>query len=458
MEAERLTSLWRGGDRAAALAAARAAADRSDPLPLAEALLRCARDFDSPESEEAARLAVELREKAWPPGHPRAGYAALPLADLLRDNGRLGDAEALLRRCETLAAANAHADSDALRDVVYTRARLHLAQGRDADAEAALLHAAEVEDAGRHPRRPPFTLPLSELRALYVRQGRDAEAAVIAAREAAMTKRRVVVGDVQYAVVDEGDGPAVLLLHGFPDSSALWRHQIPALVAAGFRVVAPDLRGFGDSDKPQEVEGYRLHLVAGEVTKLLDALELGRVHVVGHDWGAALAWVIAAFFPERVDRLAVLSVGHPAANVPRSIEQRELSWYMLFFQFTGVAEELLQRDDWRLMREWLHGFGDGDRYTADLARPGALTAALNWYRANVHPSRELAPPRPVPPVAAPTLGMWGSRDAYLTEAPMRRSGEFVTGPWRYERFEGAGHWLQLDEPDRVNALLLEHLR
>jgi pimeloyl-ACP methyl ester carboxylesterase len=169
-----------------------------------------------------------------------------------------------------------------------------------------------------------------------------------------------------------------------------------------------------------------------------------------------VAWVLAAFFPDRVDRLAALSVGHPAAHASPTIEQRELSWYMLLFQFAGIAEELLQRDDWRLMREWLHGCGDADRYLADLARPGALTAGLNWYRANARPSRELKP-RPVPLVAAPTLSMWGSRDAYITETPMLRSDEFVTGPWRYERFEGASHWLQLDEPDRVNELLLEHL-
>ena len=260
-----------------------------------------------------------------------------------------------------------------------------------------------------------------------------------------------------YAVVDEGQGAPVLLLHGFPDSSALWRHQIPALLGAGFRVVAPDLRGYGDSDKPQEVEGYRLPLVAGEIVALLDTLGIERAHVVGHDWGAGLAWIIAALFPNRVDRLAALSVGHPATNHPRTIEQRERSWYMLLFQFTGIAEELLQRDDWRLMREFTRGEGDMDRYLADLARPGALTASLNLYRANMHPSRELEPQRPVPPVAAPSLGMWGTRDPYIIESRMQRSGEFVTGPWRYERIENAGHWLPLDSAARVNELLLEHL-
>src|SRR5947199_917347 len=143
MYAERVESLWRSGDRPAAMALARAVAERDEPLPLAEALLRCARDANTPEWEEAARLAVGLREKAWPPGHTRAGYAAMPLADLLRRDGRLDEAEAILRRCETLAEASVSAggDSDPLRDAVFARARLHLAQGRNEEAEAALLRA-----------------------------------------------------------------------------------------------------------------------------------------------------------------------------------------------------------------------------------------------------------------------------------------------------------------------------
>jgi pimeloyl-ACP methyl ester carboxylesterase len=260
------------------------------------------------------------------------------------------------------------------------------------------------------------------------------------------------IGDL--AVLDEGEGRPVLLLHGFPDSSHLWRHQIPALVGAGFRVVAPDLRGFGESAKTQEVEAYALRNLLGDVVAVLDELEIGRAHVVGHDWGAALAWVTAGFAPERVDRLVVMSVGHPNAFRTRTVEQREKSWYMLLFQF-DVAEELLRRDDWKLAREWIRGHGDVERYLEDLARPGALTAALNWYRANTHPRRELGERVAFPAIAASTMGIWSSGDDYLLEEPMVRSGEYVTGGWRYERIEGASHWLQLDEPERVNALLLD---
>jgi pimeloyl-ACP methyl ester carboxylesterase len=270
--------------------------------------------------------------------------------------------------------------------------------------------------------------------------------------------RRIEGDGVTLSVVDEGAGQPVVLLHGFPDSSYVWREQIPALVAAGKRVVAPDLRGFGESDKPQEAEAYRMtHLVA-DVVAVLDALEIDRADVVGHDWGAGLAWVVAARVPERVHRLVVMSVGHPNAGRPPSIAQREKSWYMLLFQFEDTAEVLLAQNDWKLAREWLRGNGDVDRYLVDLARPGALTAALNWYRANVSPEREVGAPRAFPEVRARTLGLWSSGDDYLLEEQMVGSAEHVTGGWSYTRIDGASHWLQLDAPERVNELLAAFLR
>lgn len=265
------------------------------------------------------------------------------------------------------------------------------------------------------------------------------------------------VNGVSLHLVDEGTGTPVLLLHGFPDSSYLWRHQIRALVGAGFRAIAPDLRGFGKSDKPEAVQEYALPVVINDVTGIMDALGIKRAHVVGHDWGAAVAWMLAAFFPDRVDRLVALSVGHLETFGRLPVEQREKSWYMLLFQFRDVAEQLLQANDWKLFRELLRNQGDVDRYVKDLARPGALTAALNWYRANVAPELQLIPTPPVPPVQVPTLGIWSSGDNYLVEQGMTRSAEYVLGPWRYERIEGAGHWIPVDAPDRLNQLLLEFL-
>jgi pimeloyl-ACP methyl ester carboxylesterase len=269
--------------------------------------------------------------------------------------------------------------------------------------------------------------------------------------------RLAVADGVTLAVQDEGEGAPVVLLHGFPDSARLWRHQIPALVGAGMRVIAPDLRGFGESDKPDAVEDYAMQRSVADMVAVLDELDVERAHVVGHDWGAGLAWALAAHVPARVERLVVMSVGHPNALHPPSIEQWEKGWYSLLFQFPGVAEELIQRDDWKLFREMLRENGDVDRYLFDLARPGALTAALNWYRANARPDQVLERTRPFPAIRAPTMGLWSSGDNYLIEENMVASAEHVTGPWRYERIEGASHWLQLDAPERVNELLLEFL-
>ena len=269
--------------------------------------------------------------------------------------------------------------------------------------------------------------------------------------------KRVAGAGVTLAVRDEGDGSPVLLLHGFPDSSHVWRHQIPALVDAGKRAIAADLRGYGESDKPEGVAEYGIGRSVGDMLALLDGLGVDRADLVGHDYGAALAWALAAFAPGRVNRLAVLSVAHPNAYRPLSLEQREKWWYQLFFQFEGVAEELLARDDWQFLREFARGAGDQERWVAHLSRPGALTAALNWYRANGDPRDELGPRREFPSVAAPTLALWSTGDRYLLEEPVIRSEQFVTGPWRYERIEGVSHWLQIEAPDRVNQLLLEHL-
>jgi pimeloyl-ACP methyl ester carboxylesterase len=267
--------------------------------------------------------------------------------------------------------------------------------------------------------------------------------------------RRIAGDGVTLAVLDEGAGQPALLIHGFPDSHRLWRHQMRALTGAGMRAIAPDLRGFGESGKPDAVSDYAVGRSVADMVALLDVLEIERAHVVGHDWGATVAWVLATDAPERVERLVVLSVAHPIALRDPPIEQREKAWYNLLFQFEGVAEELLQRDDWAMLRAWLRGNGDLDNYVADLSRPGALTAALNWYRASP-PSRELGRRRELPPIQAPTMGIWSTGDDYLVEL-MPASADHVAGPFRYERIEGASHWLQLDEPDRINELLLDFL-
>jgi pimeloyl-ACP methyl ester carboxylesterase len=199
-----------------------------------------------------------------------------------------------------------------------------------------------------------------------------------------------------------GEGRPVILLHGFPDSGRLWRHQVPALATAGFQVIVPDLRGYGQSGKPEAVEAYSIPLLAGDVLAVLADLNLTRAHVVGHDWGAALAWGLAALAPGNVDHLVALSVGHPA-TFRRTPRQREKSWYMLLFQFPGIAERWLADNDWANFRDWA-GHPDTDNVIAELEANGSLTPALNYYRANLPPQSWIDPPLQLPPVQAPVMG------------------------------------------------------
>jgi pimeloyl-ACP methyl ester carboxylesterase len=267
--------------------------------------------------------------------------------------------------------------------------------------------------------------------------------------------RTVEVNGISLHIDEDGSGTPVLLLHGWPDSAYVWRNQIPFLTRHGFRTIAPDMRGFGQSSRPAEAAEYALSNSVGDVIGLLDALELESVHLVGHDWGAAVAWATAIAHPRNVENLVVLSVGHP--SVPKSLRQDEMAWYQLFFQFEGIAEANLSYDDWAWLRRFLRGAGDQERYEQDLSRPGALTASLNWYRANLAP-RMPGPSPEFPPVRVPTLGIWSTNDHYLDGERMEKSGAYVKAPWRYEVIEGASHWIPLDAPDRLNALLLDWMQ
>ena len=273
--------------------------------------------------------------------------------------------------------------------------------------------------------------------------------------------RSVEVAGETFPVVDVGQGPTVLMLHGFPDSRFLWRHQVPALVDAGYRVIAPDLRGFGEAPRPLDVRSYRRPALVADALGLLDALELERVHLVGHDWGASLSWRIAGSYPDRIERLVVMSVGAPMTPGWETEEQKKASWYFEFFCQSGVSEAAIVAENWKRFRDWCHGQGDQDRYLRDLARPRALTAGLNWYRGAFTPPEPGEAPWPPLPrwekVRCPTLGVWGEEDPFLLEPQIAGSAPFVDAPWRYERIGDAGHWLMLDQPDALNHLLLEFL-
>lgn len=265
--------------------------------------------------------------------------------------------------------------------------------------------------------------------------------------------RRVRVNGLELNVIIEGEGPDVLLVHGFPDDHAVWRKQIPALVAAGYRVIAPDTRGCGDSDVPSRVKDYRVDLLVSDLVGLLDVLGIEKVRVVAHDWGAIQAWYFAIRHPERVERYIALSVGHPAAYARGGLGQKLRGYYALLIQFRHVVEFLVTRFDW-----WLFALITGypeeiARWQSRLSRPGRLTAGFNYYRANLH----LLFGKKGENVRVPVVGIWSSGDRFLVERQMTNSARYCRAGWTYVHLAGPNHWLQLTSPETVNSLLLQHL-
>ncbi len=263
---------------------------------------------------------------------------------------------------------------------------------------------------------------------------------------------RVSVGGLGLNVEVRGAGPPVLLLHGFPDSLDLWRDVAPRIASAGFTTIAPDLRGFGDSDAPAGRAHYRIERILEDLTGLLAALDVREpVHVIGHDWGAAVAWCLALARPDLVRTSVVISVGHPREYILAGLEQRRKGTYLVFWQLPGIAESSLARNDYAGLRHWSRHHPDVEACIGSMSRPGRLTAGLNWYRAN----RGLILFGRWPPCRVPTLGIWSSGDHCLAEDQMVKSARRMEAPWRYERIEGAHHWLPLEEPSRISALALE---
>ena len=261
----------------------------------------------------------------------------------------------------------------------------------------------------------------------------------------------------------EEDAPAAILLHGFPDSSAVWDKVTPHLVDAGFRIIAPDLRGFGETEMAAKKADYDLNTGSiPDILKIADTLNIKRAHIVGHDFGAPVAWGLAARHADIFTSLTAISAGHVRAYLSAGPHQWRMSWYILFHQMRGLCEALYRSNDWALFRKHWSPYGDMDEVIANLSRPGRLTAGLDWYRANISLARMIRPP----PYGAfgketvhiPTLGIWSDGEKYLGENQMTDSKKYVRAPWRYERIDGASHWIPYDAPERLASLLVEHWR
>jgi pimeloyl-ACP methyl ester carboxylesterase len=276
------------------------------------------------------------------------------------------------------------------------------------------------------------------------------------------------LGEVRLHYVEAGDGPLVVLLHGFPDFWYSWRFQIPALVGAGFRVVAPDMRGYNLSSRPPGMRSYAPARLAADVRDLIAERGGSRALLAGHDWGAAVAWLTAIRHPQAVERLAILNVPHPRRMVSalrRPGRQLLRSWYIFFFQIPWLPERLLAAGDWRGLRQPFEDARPGAFTPADLERykrawsePGAATAMINYYRAALRWPPGGPTGRSLPPVKAPTLIIWGERDRHLGSELAEPDPRDVPALERVVRLPSASHWVHHDEPDRVSELLIDFFR
>ncbi len=258
-----------------------------------------------------------------------------------------------------------------------------------------------------------------------------------------------------FDVIDAGpvDGPVVVLLHGFPELNTMWRPVIERLTAQGYRCLAPLQRGYSPGARPKRRRDYRNTELMADIGALIDASGAHRVHLVGHDWGAAVAWYVAQQFPDRLNTLTALSVPHPAAFIKAVGTSRQLlaSWYMVFFQLPWLPERLLLHP--RVQNGFLKTRTDlelGQAEMTALQQPGAMTAALNWYRAML-----LSGPRETgKKVTVPTMYIWSDDDVALREKGARLCADYVVGEYRFERLHGS-HWLLDEQPETIAELLLD---
>ncbi len=266
-------------------------------------------------------------------------------------------------------------------------------------------------------------------------------------------------GELVFDVRDAGppDGPVVVLLHGFPQRNDSWDPVIEILTAQGFRCLAPNQRGYSPGARPRRRRDYRISELVADVGALIEASGAQRVHLVGHDWGAAVAWGVAAEMPERLATLTPISVPHPAAflkAIPTS-RQGLASWYMYFFQLPWLPERLLLSRGGAVAAAALRRIGqtaaNADRDVRAMKEPGALTAGLNWYRAMPLSDLRAASAE----ITVPTMYIWSDGDAALLAKPAHDTARYVSGEYRFETMPGASHWLPEERPDTIGRLLLD---
>jgi len=263
-------------------------------------------------------------------------------------------------------------------------------------------------------------------------------------------------------------GELALLMHGFPEGAESWSAQLEALGEAGYLAVAPDMRGYGGTDCPVGVDAYRMPHLIEDVDGLIAALGRERCHLAGHDWGSLVGWFFVSYRPHRVVTWSALSVGHPSAfaeTIRDDTDQQQRSTYIQLFLQPDKAEEMLSDGDFRRLRGMYRSAGPNviaeaqiDRFVRSLARPGRLTAGLNYYRANLGDKALLGSSAAPLAIVVPTQLVWGDQDPALGPAQAHLTHKYVTGEYRLEALAGAGHWLQFERAADVSNLLLEWIR
>jgi pimeloyl-ACP methyl ester carboxylesterase len=301
----------------------------------------------------------------------------------------------------------------------------------------------------------------------------ESNASPVAPASVTIEHRRIDCGELSLdcALAGPPGAPLVVLLHGFPESWYSWRHQIPAL-ASDFRVAAPSLRGYGESDRPDEVPAYRMAHLTGDVRGLIRGLGYEHAAVVGHDWGGGIAWAFAIDHPDACARLAVCNCPHPAIfgeALRRSPRQMLRSWYILFFQIPRLPEWLLTRNACAALARGFRSmvirtdrevFSDADltELTRAFAEPGAMTAAINYYRAQFRDQGGLARYGLASRIRCPTLLIWADSDVALGNELTVGTDALVAAPFSVHHVPQCSHWVQQERPEAVNEALLAFLR
>jgi pimeloyl-ACP methyl ester carboxylesterase len=272
------------------------------------------------------------------------------------------------------------------------------------------------------------------------------------------------VGDVRLHYVEAGAGPLIVLLHGFPEFWYGWRLQIEPLAAAGFHVVAPDMRGYNLSTRPKAVKAYDTNQLTSDLGGLIQERGAEKALLVGHDWGGTVAWAMAMNHPEVVDRIAILNAAHPR-KLSQGLHhpgQLRKSWYFFFFDLPDVPESVVHANHWHFFRHFVrdakpaHTPEEIERYVEAWSQPGAATGMINYYRSSVRTSPKKAEAA-LRPIKAPTLVIWGEKDRYLGAELAEPEPDDVPNLDRVERLPDASHWVHHDEAEQVNRLLTDFL-